>query len=53
MVTEITLGIGSMSHLAALDEVAAALTAQGLAASWPSGQFTALLPATVGESCPQ
>ena len=37
LVTEITLGIGSMSHLAALEEVSAELTAQGLAASYPLG----------------
>ena len=37
LVTEITLGIGSMSHLAALEEVSAELTTQGLAASWPLG----------------
>ena len=37
LVTEITLGIGSMSHLASLEEVSTELTTQGLAASWPLG----------------
>ena len=37
LVTEITLGNGSMSHLSALEEVSAELTTQGLAASYPLG----------------
>ena len=35
LVTEITIGVGSISHLAALDELAVSLTTQGLAAAWP------------------
>ena len=35
LVTEITLGRGEAGHLAALDEVALELAAQGLAAAWP------------------
>ena len=37
LVTEITLGRGEPRHLAALDEVALELAAQGLAAAWPLG----------------
>ena len=37
LVTEITIGLGSISHLAALEEVSAELTTQGLAAAWPLG----------------
>ena len=37
LVTEITLGRGEAAHLAALDEVALELSAQGLAAAWPLG----------------
>ena len=37
LTTEITLGRGDAGHLAALDELALALTAQGLAAAWPLG----------------
>ena len=35
LVTEITLGLGGIGHLAALDELAISLTIQGLAAAWP------------------
>jgi NADPH-dependent glutamate synthase beta subunit-like oxidoreductase/ferredoxin len=35
--TEITLGRGDTGHLAALDELALDLAAQGLAAAWPLG----------------
>jgi NADH-quinone oxidoreductase subunit F len=35
LVTGITLGLGNISHLAVLDEIATELTTQGLAASWP------------------
>ncbi len=35
LTTEITLGRGDPGHLAALDEIALDLTAQGLAAAWP------------------
>jgi NADPH-dependent glutamate synthase beta subunit-like oxidoreductase/formate hydrogenlyase subunit 6/NADH:ubiquinone oxidoreductase subunit I len=35
LVTEITIGVGSISHLAALDELAISLTTHGLAAAWP------------------
>jgi NADPH-dependent glutamate synthase beta subunit-like oxidoreductase/ferredoxin len=35
LVTEITIGVGGISHLAALDELAVSLTTQGLAAAWP------------------
>jgi NADH-quinone oxidoreductase subunit F len=37
LVAEITLGRGEAAHLAALDEVALELAAQGLAAAWPLG----------------
>ena len=37
LVTEITLGRGEAGHLAALDELALELAAQGLAAAWPLG----------------
>ena len=37
LTTEITLGRGEPGHLAALDEVALELAAQGLAAAWPLG----------------
>jgi NADH-quinone oxidoreductase subunit F len=37
LVTELTLGRGDPGHLAALDEVALELAAQGLAAAWPLG----------------
>ena len=37
LVTEVTLGRGEAAHLAALDEVALELSAQGLAAAWPLG----------------
>ena len=37
LVTEITSALGSMSHLAALEEVSAELATQGLAAAWPLG----------------
>ena len=37
LTTEITLGRGDAGHLAALDELALALAAQGLAAAWPLG----------------
>ncbi len=37
LTTEITLGRGEAGHLAALDEIALELTAQGLAAAWPLG----------------
>jgi len=35
LVTEITLGRGDATHLAALDEIALELATQGLAAAWP------------------
>ena len=35
LVTEITIGVGSLSHMTALDELAISLTTQGLAAAWP------------------
>ncbi len=35
LVTEITIGLGNMGHLAALDSLAASLETQGLAAAWP------------------
>lgn len=37
LTTEITLGHGEPGHLAALDEMALELAAQGLAAAWPLG----------------
>ena len=37
LVTEITLARGDAAHLAALDEVALELAAQGLGAAWPLG----------------
>jgi len=37
LTTEITLGRGDTGHLAALDELALDLAAQGLAAAWPLG----------------
>ena len=37
LTTEITLGRGEAAHLAALDEMALELAAQGLAAAWPLG----------------
>ena len=37
LTTEITLGRGDAGHLAALDELALDLAAQGLAAAWPLG----------------
>ena len=37
LVTEITIGHGEVAHLAALDEVALELAAQGLGAAWPLG----------------
>jgi NADPH-dependent glutamate synthase beta subunit-like oxidoreductase/ferredoxin len=37
LVAEVTLGRGDAAHLAALDEVALELAAQGLAAAWPLG----------------
>ena len=37
LVTEITLGRGNASHLAALDELVLDLSTQGLAAAWPLG----------------
>lgn len=35
LVTEITLGLGNMSYMTALDDLAVSLTTQGLAAAWP------------------
>ncbi len=35
LVTEITIGIGNMGHMAALDDLAVSLTTHGLAAAWP------------------
>ena len=52
MVTEITLGRGDLAHLAALDELALELAAQGLAAAWSLGQLIALLSRSVGKPCP-
>jgi NADPH-dependent glutamate synthase beta subunit-like oxidoreductase len=37
LATEVTLGRGGPGHLAALEEVAAELAVQGLAAAWPLG----------------
>ncbi len=37
LVTEITIGLGSISHVAALDELVTELAAKGLAAAWPLG----------------
>ncbi len=38
LVTEVTLGRGEVSHLAALDDLAMELATQGLAAAWPLGR---------------
>ena len=58
LTTEITLGRGDAGHLAALDELALELAAQGLAAAWPLGSslrhFRAQWEQHVRrESCPE
>ena len=58
LTTEITLGRGDAGHLAALDELALDLAAQGLAAAWPLGSslrhFRAQWEQHVRrESCPE
>ena len=58
LTTEISLGRGEAGHLAALDELALVLAAQGLAAAWPLGSslryFRAQWEQHVRrESCPE